>query len=134
MNAIEWDESYSVGVEELDEQHKQLFRMINTLFEVPNVAVESQTISDLLTDVKEYTSYHFETEERYMSECGYPDIAAHMRAHEQFRKKVDDLWSARMAHRKGVPADILQFLYEWLSAHVLSCDKKYAALVSSHRG
>lgn len=134
MDAIEWDERYSVGVEELDVQHRQLFRMINTLFEAPNVEVESQTISDLLSDMKEYTSCHFEAEEEYMAECGYPDIAAHILEHDYFRRKVEDLCSDTMAHRKGVSADILQFLYEWLSAHILSCDKKYAALVSSHRG
>ena len=108
--------------------------MINSLFEAPDVAADSETISDLLTDMKEYTSYHFGSEERYMAECGYPDIEAHIRAHDYFRRKVDELWSDRLAHRKGLPTDILQFLYEWLTEHILSCDKKYAPLVSSYRG
>jgi len=131
METIEWDESYSVGAKELDEQHKQLFRLLNALFESADITVESQTISDLLTGMKEYASMHFETEERYMSECGYPDLASHAWIHEQFRKKVDELCADRMAKKEGVAMDMLEFLYEWLVNHILSCDKQYAPLVSS---
>jgi hemerythrin len=99
MGIINWDESYSVGVKELDEQHKQLFRMIDDLFESIDTVVDSQKVSDVLAGLREYASVHFETEERYMSECGYPDIENHKWTHEQFRKKVDNLCSSRRLGR-----------------------------------
>ncbi|MCK4293951.1 MAG: hemerythrin family protein [Planctomycetes bacterium] len=134
MEMVEWNESYSVGVEELDEQHKRWFGIINALFEASDTTGRSQAVADLLSDMKECAAAHFETEERYMSECGFPDLESHVRAHEQFRKKLDELFSEKMAGRQCVATDTLEFLYEWLVDHVLSCDKKYAPLVSAHKG
>ena len=131
MGVIEWDESYSVGVKELDEQHQQLFRMLDDLLESVDMSVGSQTVSDVLMGLREYALVHFETEEKYMSECEYPDLENHKWTHEQFRKKVDDLCSGKAALPEQVLEDMLHFLYEWLTNHILSCDKKYATLVCS---
>lgn len=131
MGVINWDESYSVGVQELDNQHKKLFKMLDELFESVDTASNSQTVSEVLAGLREYALVHFETEERYMSESGYPEIESHKWAHEQFRKKVDNLCSSGTARPQQVLTDILNFLYEWLTNHILSCDKKYAPLVAS---
>lgn len=133
MDAIEWNENYSVGVVELDEQHKKLFKVINTMFEADDLSVNSKTITDLLTDVVEYAFVHFETEERYMSESEYPDLASHIRAHDIFRKKVDELRTAQMAKNKNMPSDMIRFLYEWLVNHIMFCDKKYMPYISSNQ-
>ncbi len=133
MGIINWDESYSVGVKELDEQHKQLFKMLDDLFESMDTTVDSQTVSDILAGLREYALVHFETEEKYMSECGYPDIENHKCTHEQFRKKVDDLCSNGAARPEIILTDIIDFMYEWLTNHILSCDKKYATLVGSYQ-
>ena len=132
MDAIEWNDSYSVGVAELDEQHKKLLRIINTMFESDDLSVNSQTITDLLTEMVEYASAHFDVEEKFMTECEYPDLANHIRTHEIFRKKVDKLRSARMAENKDMPSDMIRFLYEWLVNHIIFCDKKYVPYLASH--
>ena len=133
MGVISWNDRYSVGVKELDEQHKQLFKMLDDLFESIDTVVDSQTVSDVLSRLREYALEHFETEERYMSECEYPDIENHKGMHEQFRMKVDDLCSVGTARPEQVLTDVLNFLYEWLTGHILSCDKKYAPLVGSYQ-
>ncbi|MBL7152800.1 MAG: hemerythrin family protein [Phycisphaerae bacterium] len=133
MDIIEWDESYSVGVEELDEQHKQLFNLLNALFEAEETSAESQTVSDLLAGMKAYAAMHFETEERYMSECEYADLASHAWVHELYRKKADKLCSDQMDGREGVFPEMLRFLYEWLVVHILSCDKDYAPFIRGHQ-
>lgn len=132
MDAIEWNESYSVGVAELDEQHKGLFKIINTIFESDDLSVNSQTITDLLSKMAKYTTAHFDVEEKYMSECDYPDIASHIRAHDTFRKKVDELRLAQKAENKNMPSDMSRFLYEWLVNHIMFCDKKYEPYITGH--
>jgi hemerythrin-like metal-binding protein len=129
MEIIEWDESYSVGVPELDEQHRQLFRLINDLFDAQDVTPQSQPLSDLLARMNEYAATHFQSEEKYMAETGYPDIQNHTWAHNQFRKKVEQLHADVVANRRTVSVDMQNFLYEWLSSHILSCDKDYAPLL-----
>jgi hemerythrin len=133
METIEWNETYSVGVEELDAQHKRLFKMINTLFEAPIAGMGSRVVSNLLADMREYASVHFETEERYMSECAYPDLASHVLAHQHYRKKVDDLCARAVSEESELSADMLRFLYDWLADHILSCDKRYAPFLSEDR-
>ena len=51
MDAIEWDDSYSVGVPELDEQHKNLFRIVNTMFSTEDLSVNSKVITDLMAEM-----------------------------------------------------------------------------------
>lgn len=131
MFAIEWNESFSVGVKELDEQHKRLFKIFDDLLGSLDTAADSRAVVDVLEGLKEYASVHFATEEKYMSECGYPQLENHKRTHEQFRKKVDDLCSNATMQPVTVLSDTLKFLYAWLSDHILSCDRKYASLVSS---
>lgn len=133
MDSIEWDESYSVGIAKLDEQHKGLFRLLNTLYECEDLSVNSQVIADLLNDMTEYASLHFDIEERYMYECEYPELAAHIRAHDTFRKKVDELQSAIMATDREMPSKMIRFLFEWLVNHIMFCDKKYAPYITGHQ-
>jgi hemerythrin-like metal-binding protein len=133
MEVIEWDKSYSVGVRELDEQHKQLFKIVNTLFDIPDTGMDSQNVSDLLASMKKYAAVHFATEEKYLSECAYPDIENHILVHRQFREKIEDLCQRGIVNHAELFGDILSFLYEWLLDHILSCDKKYAPFLNSYR-
>jgi len=131
MNTIEWNESFSVGVDELDQQHQRLFKMLNALFESVDTDSESETAEALVGDMAEYANSHFETEERYMSECEYPHLAAHKEEHEAFRKKVDELTQGGRAGQGEVAREMTEYLYEWLTNHVLFSDKQYAPVVGS---
>ena len=51
MEKVIWDETFSVGVEVLDEQHKKLFKMLNTMIEAENTSVNSEIISTVLTEM-----------------------------------------------------------------------------------
>jgi hemerythrin len=133
MDAIEWNDSYSVGVNELDEQHKKLFRIINTMFSAEDLSVSSKVMTDLIDEMSKYASIHFETEERYLSECNYPELENQIRAHDVFRKKVDELRSAQTAESENVPSEMIRFLYEWLVNHIMFCDKKYMPYISNNR-
>jgi hemerythrin len=130
MDAIEWNESYSVGVSELDEQHKKLFRLINTMFKAEDLSANSKIMIDSLTEMSKYASVHFETEERYLSECKYPELENHIRTHDIFRKKVDEFRSAQTTQSKNMSSDMTRFLLEWLVNHIMFCDKKYMPYIS----
>ena len=133
MGLIEWDESYSVGVKELDEQHKQLFKMLDVLFDSTDAAACLQTATDVLAGLREYADVHFETEERYMAECGYPGLEIHKTTHEHFREEIDNLCSGAAARPQQIHSDTLDYLFGWLTNHVLLCDKKYAKLACSYQ-
>ncbi len=94
---LEWDEGLSVGVEEIDVQHRQVIRRLRRMMEF---AAEGKT-AELRTSLRfldRYVAEHFAHEERWMAEHGYPGALDHQRAHAAL---LDAMQSARRAVDEG---------------------------------
>lgn len=87
MEKIMWGEDFSVGVRDLDEQHKRIVAVVNTLIGMIDTKVESEVISDTLTKMTQYASDHFKAEEQYMLDYGYPEYLSQKKQHQEFKKK-----------------------------------------------
>ena len=125
MEKITWDESLSVGVRVLDAQHKQIVMLVNTLIEMSDTKVDSEIISDTLTKMTKYASDHFEREEQYMIEYGYPEYSIQKKQHQEFKRKTVDFCMETMAHKVTVPTEIFSYLKLWWTNHILQEDMKY---------
>jgi hemerythrin len=125
MEKIIWNESLSVGVAEIDRQHKQLVSILNQLLGMEGVTVESETISDTLTRMTDYADYHFNSEEGYMQKYAYPDYETHRLEHIAFMRKTAEFSMGTMVYKKTIPADLLEYLKNWLIEHILVSDMKY---------
>jgi hemerythrin len=129
---IQWQDDFSVKVKEIDDQHKTLIEMINSLHEamLANRArdVQKQTISGMI----DYAVKHFALEEKYMKQFGYAGYQKHKAEHDQFSAKALDL-KARMDKAGFVlTLEIMNFLREWLRNHILKVDKAYSAEFTRH--
>ncbi len=129
MDKIIWNESFSVGVALLDQQHKNLVEMINALIEVPGATVRSETVSTLLSRLTEYSIKHFDTKERIFRVTDYPNAVEHKETHTQFRMKLARLCESAMRHDEAVPAALLEFMKEWLEQHLQGMDMEYRPYV-----
>ena len=125
MELIQWDESFSVNNEAIDHQHQKLVAMVNTMINYRSTSVTSEVISEMLTEMTEYSCTHFKSEEAYMKQIAYPDLEAHIEEHRQFRLNVGKLCLKTMNYNTSIPREILQFLSEWLVDHILEEDIKY---------
>lgn len=128
MPKILWDQSYSVGNADLDNQHKKWIEIINRLHDnlmSPTFKPESGT--QALEEMLVYSLTHFTAEERYMKEIGFPGLAAHMSIHAAFRKKVENIISSLRSGQFILDREIMALLMEWLGRHILDTDKKYLA-------
>lgn len=125
MEKIIWNQSFSVGVEEIDRQHKQLVNILNQLLGMEGIQVDSEIISDTLTRMTDYADYHFSSEEKFMKENAYPDYAAHHLEHVAFMRKTAELSIKTMAYQKTIPSELLAYLRMWLIEHILVSDMKY---------
>jgi len=123
MAFIHWDDALSVGVGEIDEQHKALVSMLNTLHEVSAKAVDASVVPETVTKLKEYALMHFATEERYMKRNKYPDLFDHMAEHAFFVSKVKDFTATTADEINTLPA-VMDFLKKWLVEHIGNVDIK----------
>jgi hemerythrin len=116
----------SVGVETLDADHKELIRLINRLAD-DDVRRNHTSLGEVVNKLMDYVAYHFEREEVFLSEKGYPALEHHAELHEGMNKYVGDLIRSRRAAFQGPPGkEIHDYLAEWLRNHILIEDMKYA--------
>ena len=125
MEKIIWGENFSVGVRDLDAQHKQIVIMVNTLIEMRDTKVGSEIISDTLTKMTKYAGDHFEREEQYMLDYDYPEYPIQKKQHQEFKRKTVDFCMETMLHKTTVPTEIFTYLKLWWTNHILQEDMKY---------
>jgi hemerythrin len=127
MPYIEWIDSLSVGVEEIDEQHKELIGRINQLALAREEKRGSEVTAAVLAGLEAYIAEHFGLEESYFREFAYPDAKAHVAEHEDFRRKVAEFRSAYARGKAALDDEILGMLKAWLMRHISYSDRKYRA-------
>ncbi len=116
-----WTQALSTGIEEIDEQHRELFRRVDRLL---RAAGEGGEVGPLLAFLREYVVQHFAAEERYMAAQAYPGQASHQAEHRRF---ADDL-AALDADFSGpgagaeVSARLHRQVADWLRTHILVTD------------
>lgn len=128
MAVMIWNETYSVGVRELDDQHKELIRMINEMHYAMNNDKGQEVILIIVEQMYQYMEVHFSTEEGYMHEHNYLGLLAHQKQHEEFRAKARDLRERVNAGEFVLSFEIVQFLSDWLQKHIMVTDMKYTSL------
>jgi hemerythrin-like metal-binding protein len=127
MPLITWENKFSVGVKELDNQHKKLIELINELYDSMRAGHGKDVLKQILNDLLEYTKYHFDTEEKYFIKYNYYGKTEHMKEHAELKEKVMDLKQKVDGGKAVISNEILQFLKNWLSTHIMESDKRYSS-------
>lgn len=125
MAFLNWNESLSVKINSIDDQHKKLIELINRFYEQVSHRTNDENISILIKGMKEYTQMHFDYEERYMQQFSYPDYTAHKREHDLFIAKVADVEEKFSKGKVILSFEITSFLKDWIKNHIQGSDKKY---------
>jgi len=124
-----WKESYKLGVDSLDEQHKSLCDMVEGLIHIINsgeAAAKKQECINAIVFLKDYVGKHFSTEETYMASINYAELEKHKMLHTVLGKTV------MVYEKKMVEADFsvssikefIGFVTAWLTYHMAVEDLK----------
>jgi hemerythrin len=134
MPIINWTEELSVGTDTIDADHKVLIEMINRLDEAIKTKEPHGTVNRVLGELLDYTGYHFDREEALMKAANYPDLDAHIRTHGTLKAQVADIRNRYERNPNSIhEREVLAFLKNWLTAHILGRDKLYAPFMESRR-
>lgn len=127
MSIIKWSDKYSVGVKQIDDQHKKLVDLINRLFDAMSLGKGREVMDSVFDELSSYTRVHFQTEERLMVVYGYTGYEEHKKKHELLIEQVNDLKSKFQAGDRKITLEVVDFLKEWLLNHIQKEDQKYKA-------
>lgn len=126
---FQWNESFSVGVPAMDNQHKRLVEMVNRIYEAMRNAKGDQVVRQILQELANYTLTHFAAEETLMRKVGFPPLAAHIEKHKTLVDKavgmMNDLNSGKMIATVSLAA----FLKDWLVQHIQNEDRQYGLYI-----
>ncbi len=122
---IEWTPELSTSVTEIDEQHKELFRRINSLLDACGSGQGKGEVGRVIGFLEDYVVTHFGTEERYMAETRYHAAATHKEEHRYFIGQIADLKRKFLEEGSGVHVVLLTIrtAIEWLSSHIRKTDR-----------
>ncbi|QOY51230.1 bacteriohemerythrin [Candidatus Sulfurimonas baltica] len=90
---IQWDDSYSIDVDTIDNQHKNLFALVNKLYDLDEIKNTKDDLKKILYEFNDYINVHFAAEEKYMSYIGFPELEQQKETHESFRKLLIEIIS-----------------------------------------
>jgi hemerythrin len=132
MALMTWNSKYSVGVEELDNQHRAFIKALNELHAASMRGEARKVAGPLLRQVVSLAEEHFETEEKLMESIGFPGLAAHRATHLELAGKLAEFLSR---HEKGdttMYTPLLYFARDWQNKHMQAEDQEYAEWYHSH--
>lgn len=127
---IHWKDSFRLGIDDIDAQHKHLFdtaEEIEALLALPDHIDKFDDIVNLLNELRDYTKYHFNAEQKLLLSIHYSNFFAHKVQHDDFITYIFGLDLDEIDHHQHeYVLNILKMLTDWLSQHVLVEDKAWA--------
>ncbi len=122
---IQWSEKHSMGVKEIDDQHKAFIETLNQLYAAINSGMGKEEMEKILLGLVNYATNHFATEEKYFDLYQYENSAEHKEEHRKLKAKVTDFYEKLKKGEADITLDLLDFMESWLVDHLENQDQKY---------
>jgi hemerythrin len=132
--SIQWTEDLATGNNEIDNQHKEIFRRIESLLEACRAGKGREQVGDVVRFLQDYVVVHFNAEEKIQKEHTYPEYKAHKAMHEQFIKDFAGL-KKQFDEEGGSIATVLatnRVVVDWLVNHIKKTDKAMAVWLKAN--
>jgi len=129
----QWDDSLSVGDAKADEQHKQLFEILNKLVHACNNGNDPENLAETLAFLTDNTITHFNDEEALQLRYNYPGYAAHRRMHEDFKDIVSDIVFRYRENGSSAQlcGEVNRVIVRWLIGHIRGEDRRLSRYIQS---
>ncbi len=129
MALIDWTNNFSVNNFIIDQQHKKLVDLVNQLHDAMKSGKGKEALGNIFEKLISYTKEHFSYEEKLMESKNYPAFLSHKKIHFDLTNQVIDLKNKFKSGKTSLSIEVLNFLKNWLTNHILDEDKKYVPFV-----
>ena len=124
MVLIEWKDEFSVGVPDVDHEHRQLVGLINELHAALSAKDPDFTVMDFLGEIYAHVSAHFALEEKIMRERNYDQFEDHKRDHERLLDELRDIMDNYEENAYFSDAEFAAHVEHWFSEHFRTRDAR----------
>jgi hemerythrin len=131
---LEWNSEFEAGIPETDRQHQGLFNISTQLLDKLGFQDKEKEIDKIISFLDDYILIHFKTEEKIMSDAGYPFLKHQQEQHVRFIVNFKQLKGEIEEHRLSstyLMFRIQVFLIDWLLNHTMNKDRHFARYLKS---
>lgn len=126
-----WNIRYSTGIRIIDEQHQELFQIVNRLRQLVSEAADRQVIEDLLEHLLACSERHFASEEAHMVKVGYPDLTQHLAEHASMLASLHELLGRFRESHQAMAMMVPTFMEGWLKHHISDGDFGFVSFMKA---
>ena len=119
---VHWNSRYSTGIQVIDEQHQELFKIVNSLRRLVQEGADHGVIGALIGELVDCTERHFETEEAFMGKFEYPDLTQHVAEHASMLTSLHELQDKFQDSHQAMALMVPTFMEGWLRHHISDGD------------
>lgn len=125
MSYIDWTDTLSIRVPEMDNQHRQLVQMLNEFHDAMKAGNGRNTVGPIVTRLINYAKTHLANEEKFLESINYAFINSHKTEHRRLTEQVLDLQAKFNTGDMTVAPKLMNFLRDWLVNHIQKVDRMY---------
>ena len=134
MPFVQWSPEFSIGIEEIDAEHKKLLEILNQFHDAVEAGLGKDALSKVLDELILYVGYHFSHEEELFFGANYPGAERHRLLHRALTTTVTEIYDD---FKKGgvdiMPLQVLNFLKNWLYEHILGSDRAFGLYLAGQQ-
>lgn len=134
MSLMAWNDSFATHVGEVDSHHNKLIDLINEIYRGIMLEKDKVVVDSSLDELVDFTVMHFGYEESLFDKYGYEDAVSHKQKHKELLGQVGGFVTRYKEGDTEISHELLSFLKNWLTKHILGVDQKYAAYLITKMG
>ena len=128
---VTWSPRYGTGIEIIDDQHRELFRIVDRLRRMVAGGMARTQVEDAIVDLVACSEQHFATEEAYMAKMDFPDLEAHITEHHAMLGSLQDLLAKFRESEQAMALVVPTFMEGWLRHHISDGDFGFVSFLKS---
>jgi hemerythrin-like metal-binding protein len=129
---VTWNSRYDTGIRLVDEQHRELFEIVERLRRLVQEGAPRAEVETLLGDLLVCSERHFATEETYMSKFAYPDLPQHVAEHAAMLTSLRELSGRFQESHQAMALMVPTFMEGWLKHHISDGDFGFVTFLKAH--